>query len=156
MAFSRVVELLLGDIHVNNTETQGPKTSKGIGWLTSHLYYCTTVQPEIPICAWVCSVPDAVSGQPCSKCTTLAKEPKSWLRSWDHHQMFAAGCTEKPPHFWGLLGYADFGMTFDLTNRWQNKLMADVFLNEQTVLLIFACLSEYFFLRCALAECLLR
>lgn len=38
VAFSRVAELLLGDIDASNKETEGPKTSKGIGWITACCY----------------------------------------------------------------------------------------------------------------------
>lgn len=93
VAFSRVAELLLGDIDASNKETEGPKTSKGIGWITA----CISVHPEILICAWVCSVPEAVPGQPCLKCT-MSLGPKSWLRSRAHEICVLLAAGKRAPH----------------------------------------------------------
>lgn len=54
---------------------------------------------------------------------------RTWLRSWAHQTLVR--CWLKKENPWGLLVCLGFRLTFNLANRWQNKLTGGVFLNEE-------------------------
>lgn len=45
MAFSMATELLLGDVDASHVETEGSKTSKGMGWVTASC--CRSRDPHL-------------------------------------------------------------------------------------------------------------